>query len=215
MKIYPSLISANMLHLQRTIDILDAHVDGYHLDIMDDHFVPNLTWGPLVVNAVATATKRTLWVHIMAEHVSSLVDRMIMPQNSLITFHVETAENALDLIKKIEGKNWKAGIAISPATPVENLKPLLGLVDHILVMSVNPGFSGQTFIMDTLKKAEYLKNEKEKNGHAFALAFDGGITTDNIATLATHHVEMAAVANAIFSHQDIAAAAQQLRIHLR
>ena len=160
-EIYPSLISADILNLKGSIDQLDDLCHGYHLDIMDNHFVPNLTWGAQFMNAIAQYGEKPVWVHLMIEKPEEFLDRLFVPDNTYITFHIETKSNIKNVITGIREKKWRPSIAINPKTDVEESFAYLEHVHQILLMSVDPGFSGQQFIPDVLKKIAPLQHELE------------------------------------------------------
>lgn len=205
MRIFPSLISADLLHLQKTIETLEPHCDGFHLDVMDNHFVPNLTFGSAMINALGTVAKKTLWIHLMVSNPSSIIKRLTIPHGALITFHYETTENKTTLIDLISSGGWQPSIAVSPGTPVSALFPLIGEYDlhHVLIMLVEPGFSGQTMIASATHKIEQLNIYKEEQKlQNLRIGIDGGVTKGNIAALQSLGAQDIAAANAIFNGQD-------------
>ncbi len=213
MKIYPSLISADLLRLKEVITLLDNHCDGYHLDVMDDHFVPNLTWGPMFINAIAADTTLPLQVHLMVTDPATWLSRLDLCDKDSIIFHIEameTIEQAIELIKDIHDQGIRAGIALNPATEVTRIKGLLPQVDEVLVMSVNPGFSGQAFI-DVTNKIDELKDIRLYENLTFEIGMDGGINKNNIPILKQHGVEFVGIASAIFSEIDLVKAVKNLR----
>lgn len=200
--IYPSLMGTNPLKLEQTIKQLDPHVHGYHVDIMDNQFVPNVTWGAQTVNAIAQATMHPLWVHLMVVKPEDWIQRLELMGGSIFSFHYEAVGSNIHFIKQIKEKNWYPSIAISPSTPVEKIFPLLPLVDQVLIMSVDPGFAGQPFITDVIKKLEPLIGYRASSKLNFRIAMDGGIKLDNIVELAQKGVEDFAVASGIFDYPD-------------
>jgi ribulose-phosphate 3-epimerase len=200
--IYPSLISADPVNLEHTIKLLDPHVQGYHIDVMDNHFVPNLTWGSDTVNAIAQATIHPLWVHLMVTNPEDWIGELDLMGGSMVTFHHESPGAGAHLIQHIKEKNWYVSIAINPDTPVEKIFNLLPLVDQVLIMSVQPGFAGQPFMTDVIKKIEPLMGYRASSKLPFRIAMDGGITIHNIAELAQKGVEDFAIASAIFGYPD-------------
>ncbi len=214
MKIYPSLISSNLLQLEETLHMLNPRCDGYHLDVMDDHFVPNLTWGPAFVNAIKAKTSLPLHIHLMVTDPASWLERLDLTTHDCFIFHYEAVANPIDqhdLIKKIHAKGWRAGIAINPNTPVDSITSLLPDLDIVLIMSVQPGFSGQAFMPSVLEKISLLFHEKKAHNYPFRISMDGGINQQTIGLVtATHAVEHIAVASAIFNQPDPCAALQQL-----
>lgn len=209
--IFPSLISADPLNLQKEIELLDPHTDGYHLDIMDNHFVPNLTWGPMVVNAISNTTRRKLWVHLMVDNPMEWDTLLFMPPGSIFSFHFETKKEISKLIKKIKEKKWEASLAINPKTPVEEIFPILGVLDQVLLMSVEPGFSGQSFLKDVMEKLDKLSAYRQTSGSNFRIGMDGGINSQNITQLAQMGVDDFAIAAGIFDQADHAVALQELK----
>jgi ribulose-phosphate 3-epimerase len=200
--IFPSLLCSNVLELQDTINALDPYCNGYHLDVMDNHFVPNLTWGHTFINAIAHASKHdTMWVHLMVTSPGSLISRFTIAQGSIISFHIETTKDPSRLINDIKLKGWKPSIAVNPSTPIETVFPFLSLVNHILVMSVEPGFSGQKFLPTTLEKLDILNDYCSESNQECIIAVDGGIDQDNCKRLAAHKVTDFAIASAIFNQK--------------
>ncbi|MCK4517934.1 ribulose-phosphate 3-epimerase, partial [Candidatus Babeliales bacterium] len=171
MKIYPSLISSDLLNLDKTINQIDNYCDGFHIDVMDDHFVPNLTWGPAFVWAISEKTKLPLHVHLMVDEPEKWLDRVKLKKDDIFIFHVEAVvgwkENkVIDFIKKVTNLRAKAmgckvGVAINPKTPVESIFSFLPSLDHVLIMAVEPGFSGQKFMPEVLEKVAILKEQRE------------------------------------------------------
>lgn len=213
MKIYPSLISCDVLNLATTLTTLNAHVDGYHIDIMDDHFVPNLTWGPTLVNALAGATTKPLQLHLMVDNPASWVSRLQLQPKDSFVFHREVLKDVRDgmrLIEELQKRGIKTGLALNPQTGLEKLTPFAELLDEVLVMSVNPGFSGQKFIESVREKVPALVQLRERENFNFKICMDGGIGSDNICSLEQAGVDMVSVASAIFSSKNYAEALKNL-----
>ena len=209
--IYPSLISADLLNLASELANLDPHCNGYHLDIMDNHFVPNLTWGPQFINAIGDATNLPLWVHLMVDNPDSWIEKMDLPDNSIYSFHIEAVKDAMDTIKHIRKSKWRPSIAIKPETPVDSIFDLLKHVDQVLIMSVEPGFSGQAFISSTSKKIKPLVTYRDENELTFRIGIDGGVNQTNIARLADKGVDDFAIASGIFHQNDVIKAIKDLK----
>ncbi len=210
-RIYPSLISANLLRLADEIKQLEPYCDGFHLDIMDNHFVPNLTFGAGTVNAISKESSKQLWVHLMVDDPESWCDTLKLPAETIFSFHVESTKNIGSIIKRIKGNNWQPSIAIKPKTDVSELFPILHMIDQVLIMSVEPGFSGQRFLpssVDALKKLVAHRDEKKLE---FAIGMDGGINNENIAMLAKEGAQDFAIASAIFDQPDPMKALQYLK----
>ena len=213
MEILPSLISGDILNLENTIKLLSDHCDGFHIDIMDDHFVPNLTWGPAFVNGIMQKTNLPLHIHLMVDNPVTWVDRIKLRQNDLFIFHIEAAldfPEVEDIISDVKKIGWKVGIAIKPKTEVTHLFDFLTSLDHVLIMSVNPGFSGQKFMPEVIKKIEPLIKKRKEMHLGFTIGFDGGIDTTNIKSLANFGVDQFGVASAVFGHPDPVKALQDL-----
>lgn len=205
-QIYPSLVSADLLHLGEVIAELNGHCDGYHIDIMDNHFVPNLTWGAAMVNAIKKATRLPLHVHLMVDNPSTWVERLLLDQRDTFTFHIEALENHAavnTLLDVLEHKNWQKGIAINPSTHLQSIEPFLKRLEQVLVMSVQPGFSGQKYIAAVENKIPMLMALRTEHNYHFAVAMDGGIDLSNIGRLAAFGVTQFGIATAIFSSHDI------------
>lgn len=214
MKIYPSLISADLLNLGHIIAMLDDHCNGYHLDVMDDHFVPNLTWGPDFINRIRQVTTKQLDIHLMVDNPQSWLTRLRLNPNDMITFHVESMHDSSQVASftsHIQASQLNAGIALNPETPVEKVFPHVHSVNHILLMSVNPGFSGQTFIPKVINKISPLIIRREATHAKFLLGMDGGINQENLIPLAQQKIDYICAASAIFSQKDPVAAIQALR----
>lgn len=202
LRIYPSLISADLLNLERVIRTFEPYCAGFHLDIMDGHFVPALTFGPAFVNAIAKISTKPLWVHLMVEKPEIMIESLDLPAGSTLSFHIETKSNINNTISRIKEKNWLAGIALSPKTEPSALFPFLGSVDQVLIMSVEPGASGQPFLEGAVAKIEPLAEFREKNGLDFTIAMDGGINEKNLKMLSDAGVQEFAIAAGIFGAQD-------------
>jgi ribulose-phosphate 3-epimerase len=214
MKIEPSLISSDLLNLQHTLSTFDRVCDGYHLDVMDGHFVPNLTWGPMFINAIGKATKLPLCIHLMVDNPARwLGDLVVRPQDTVV-FHTEVVTDVAfqkALVERIAAMGCHAGIALNPATTVDAVIPLLPIVDMILIMSVEPGFSGQKFIPEVTKKIEPLCKLRSQLHKTWIIGMDGGINHANIVPLVGLGVDSVAVASAIFDQPDPLVAIEQLR----
>lgn len=208
-KIYPSLISSNLLNLENTITQLSPFCDGFHLDVMDNHFVPNLTVGFDLINQIATFTNKQLSVHLMVEQLLTVIERLKIGAKSIVAVHVETTitDTLLETIKK---QNWLISIAINPDTPLEKVYPWTYKVDQILLMSVMPGFSGQQFIPESIERLKKLAAYKKEHALHFDIAMDGGITKHIIAQLSFLGCNSFCVASAIFNMDDPVAALKGL-----
>ncbi len=211
-RLFPSLISGNLTNLEQDIRLLEPYCSGFHLDIMDFHFVPNLTWGPDFVNAIRKITKKQLQIHLMVEYPECYIDRFAINSDDIIFVHIEsiTAISIASIINTIQARGMKAGVAISPYTPLEAVISLPAHFQAILLMSVNPGFSGQAFLPHSIERLKALHMLALANNLSFAIAIDGGIQQDNIQSVIQHGAQDIALASAVFSTQDPAKAAQML-----
>lgn len=201
-KIYPSLLCADVLNLAQVIAQFEPHCDGFHIDVMDNHFVPNLTWGPIMVNAIAQQCTKELFVHLMVDDPSALLERLQLKAGSIVAFHVEVKGDVHNLIQQIHNKGWVASLAISPTTPVENIVTFLDSVDQVLLMSVEPGFSGQQFLHDSITRLQKIVRYKKEHKKQCAIAMDGGINEENILILTENGCEIFVIGSAIFSSKE-------------
>lgn len=210
-QIYPSLMSADLLNLEKVIKTLEPHCDGFHIDIMDNHFVPNLTWGPDLTNAIAKATKKPLLVHLMVEKPEDMITKFKLTPQSIISFHLEATQTPQVAISAIKKAGYMPSIAIKPKTPIKALYPWIdeGL-PHILLMSVEPGFSGQAFIESSVDRLKELVAHKRELQKDVIISMDGGITKNNIGILHRLGAEQFAVASGIFGEPDAVAALKGL-----
>jgi ribulose-phosphate 3-epimerase len=208
--IYPSLIAANPLYLHETIKKLEPYCAGFHCDVMDNHFVPNLTFGADTVNAIDAATKKPVWVHLMVDNPLDWCKTLSIKANSIVSFHLEATKEINEIIKRIKENNWKASIAINPKTDVAETFTYLSLIDQVLIMSVEPGFSGQRFLEPMIKKVAQLVAQRKKENVHVRIGMDGGITAQNIGSLVKEKVDDLAIASAIFNQPDPIVALQQL-----
>jgi len=179
---------------------------------MDFHFVPNLTFGPDFINEIKKLTNKQLWVHLMVDNPMNWLDILNLKENDIFCFHYEALEvqEQLNLINKIHSKKLLASIAIKPQTKIQEIEKLLSKIDQVLIMSVEPGFSGQKFIKDTIIKVKELHKLKQLNNFNFRIAMDGGINENNIASLSQLGVQDFAIASAIFSTENPINAIQKL-----
>ena len=200
MKISASFLSIKE-DLKNNIKKLDnSNIDYLHLDIMDNIFVPNITWSFDAINELLEGTDKPKDVHLMVQDVIKYIDDYSKLNPEFITFHLEAVDNVLEVINYIKSKNIKVGISIKPNTSVENLKEYLPLIDLVLIMSVEPGFGGQTFIESSLDKIEELYNIRENNNYNYLIEVDGGINSDNIKKL--NKCDIAVVGSYITNNSD-------------
>jgi ribulose-phosphate 3-epimerase len=203
-QIYPSLIAADMLNLEKEIQKLDPYVNGYHLDIMDYHFVRNLTFGPDTVNAVRRITDKPLYVHLMVDYPERYFERMKLHPHDIVAIHPESlSKKSFDaLTRSIISYNWHPSLALNPETPTSIIQTLTTPLSHLLLMSVSPGFSGQKFMPRVFEKMrEVLLLEKTFN-NPFIIAIDGGINQDNAKALVQEGANQLIIGSALFSKND-------------
>ncbi len=174
--IAPSLLSADLLNLQHEIDLITkAGADWLHLDIMDGHFVPNLTFGPDLVHQIKQVSKLPIDVHLMISPIDPFIDAFAKAGASYLTIHPEAEFHPYRTLQKIKSHGIKAGIALNPSSPIEIVYPLLEMVDLILIMTVNPGFSGQSFLSTPLGKLKVLRKLIDSHKYPILLEVDGGV----------------------------------------
>jgi len=202
MQLYPSLMGANPLNLLETIDMLQPWSAGFHLDTMDGHAVPNITGGPAWINAIAQYSTKPMWVHLMVTDPVQWINQLQLKPGSMIDFQYEAISNPEAIITAIKRREHKAGISVAPQTPIDAITPLLSLCDYINVMGVNPGFSGQKFIPDVLKKIIALQEYIQAHKLACVIACDGGITEEILPELQKQNIAYVAIASNLFSAQD-------------
>lgn len=207
-KVAPSILSADFSRLGDEIRAVEAAgADLIHIDIMDGHFVPNITIGPLVVEACRNVTKLPLDVHLMIEQPEAYIADFARAGADSLTVHAEAAYHLHRLVQTIrEHRGVKAGISLNPATPLEVLEYLLGEIDLVLIMSVNPGFGGQTFIPSALDKIRRLRSRIDEAGLQVEIEVDGGIKPDNAGEVARAGADILVAGSAVFGAKDYAAA---------
>lgn len=201
--IAPSILSADFSRLGEEItDVLAAGADIVHIDVMDGHFVPNITIGPLVVKAARAITKAPLDVHLMIENADRYIDDFAAAGADWITVHAETGNHLHRTITRIKELGKKAGIVLNPATPLESIEWLLEEVDLVMIMSVNPGFGGQRFIESALVKIRILKDMIDARGLEVGIEVDGGIGPDNIGDVVAAGANIFVAGSAIYGQPD-------------
>ena len=174
--ISPSILGGSFSNMEKIISSLDQSEAEYiHFDVMDGDFVPNLTFGPQFISNLRNQTKKVFDVHLMINRVSKFLDDYIKAGSDIITFHIEIEENLSELISKIKDKNIKAGIAIKPRTPWEEIKSLLHSIDQVIIMTVEPGFGGQSFMDSQIDKIKSISNYIKENNLSVDIEIDGGV----------------------------------------
>lgn len=211
-KIAPSILSADFARLGQEVQaIASGGADYVHIDVMDGHFVPNITIGPLVVEAVRRVTKLPLDVHLMIENPDRYIEEFARAGADIITVHGEAVHHLHRTVQLIRSLGKKAGVSINPATPVSTLEVILDDLDLVLVMSVNPGFGGQGFIPSCLPKIEALRKMIDRRGLAVELEVDGGVKLDNVRAIAAAGAEVFVAGSAVFGTPDYGATIAALR----
>jgi len=203
MHLYPSLLAANPSSLHETVTVLNGVVPGYHLDSMDPNFTPMQGLSVDTINAIAQWSNHPLWIHLMADDPATHLDRFIVPVGTRVTIPVEISGNISSLIKAITARNWKPGLALKPGTSLEKAFPHLAHLDHVLLMGVEPGLSGQPFMPDVLKKIGPLQGAIASEKYTCSLAFDGGVNPATISLLDKEGIAFAAVGSALFTRPDL------------
>jgi len=213
MLVAPSILSADFGNLAADVKaICDGGCDLVHVDVMDGHFVPNLTIGPVVVSSVAKAASKPLDIHLMVENNTFFVDLFAPLKPEYISFHVEEEKHPHRLIQKIRDYGIKPAITLNPHTPPESVEFLINDLDMVLLMSVNPGFGGQKFIPSVLEKSARLKELIERKGAKTLIEVDGGVNNKNIHELKDSGVDIVVAGSYVFGADDYREAIASLKV---
>lgn len=204
--IAPSILSADFTRLGAEVDaVLEGGAEWIHFDVMDNHYVPNLTIGPLILQSLRKATKAFVDVHLMVKPVDGMIEAFAAAGADLISFHPEASEHVDRSLQLIRSKGVKAGLVLNPATPLSVLDYTLEQLDLVLVMSVNPGFGGQAFIPSALDKLKAIRERIDASGRDIRLEIDGGVKVDNIGAIAAAGADTFVAGSAIYGAKDYAA----------
>ncbi|MBU5341167.1 MULTISPECIES: ribulose-phosphate 3-epimerase [Bacillaceae] len=211
-KIAPSILSADFSILGKEVkDVEKAGADYIHIDVMDGHFVPNITIGPLIVEAIRPVTSLPFDVHLMIENPEKYIQNFVRAGADIISVHTESCRHLHRTIYQIKEQGIKAGVVLNPATPVEMIRDVLTDIDLVLLMTVNPGFGGQTFIPNVLKKIEQVKRWKDEQNLTFEIEVDGGINDETAKQCVEKGVDVLVAGSYIFNNKNREQAIEMIR----
>ena len=209
--IAPSMLSADFLHLEKDVEMVNRYADIFHLDIMDGVFVPNLSYGFPIVEAIARRAEKPLDVHMMIVQPERYVDRFAAIGANMISFHLNATENPSAVLAQIRNHGVGAGLVINPDIPVEELYPYLKECDFVMLMGVYAGFGGQKYIPETTQRIRSLKNEILRQGLDVKIEVDGGVTPENVSEIVGAGVDIVVAGSAVFKSSDPAAVIDGMR----
>ena len=201
-QIAPSMLAADFLHLEKDVELVNKHADIFHLDVMDGIFVPNISYGFPIVEAIAKKAEKTLDAHLMIIKPENYVERFAKVGVHMLSFHLNATENPGEVLSQIKALGMKAGLAINPDIPVESLFPYLAQCDYVLLMSVFAGFGGQKFIEETYDRVAAVKKEIEVQGLDCQIQVDGGVSASNAQKLIECGAEILVAGSAVFKAED-------------
>lgn len=212
MKIAPSILSADFSRLREdVVDIIEKGADYIHIDMMDGRFVPNISFGPMVMQSIRDVGDVTFDCHMMIQDPEKYIPAVAAAGADIITIHVEATQHIHSALQAIKALGKKVGVTLNPGTPIEVLDPVLEMVDLVLVMSVNPGFGGQAFIESSLEKIEYLARVREEKGYDYEIEVDGGVNEETGRRCREAGADVLVAGSYIFKHQDRRQAMDSLR----
>ena len=213
-KLAPSILNADFSNLGSAIKAVEPYSDFIHLDVMDGHFVPNITFGPMVVRAVRAMTSVPLDCHLMIYNPPEWVETFAEAGADRLAFHVRACRDVESVIQAIRALDVSPGLALSPEVPLFELKPFLGMVDFVVVMCVYPGFGGQELMPEMLNRVGAIKREAEETGTDVEVEVDGGVKTDNLSEVIKAGADTIVVGSSIFGSRDISSAAAEIKASL-
>ena len=210
-QIAPSMLAADFLHLEKDVKTVNKHADLFHLDVMDGVFVPNISFGFPVIEAIAKMAEKPMDVHLMIINPENYVERFAKVGAEMISFHLNATKDPAAVLKQLRSYGVKAGLVINPDLPVESLFPYLAEADFILLMSVFAGFGGQKFIEATYDRVRTLKAEIDRQGLDLPIQVDGGVSASNASALAEAGATILVAGSAVFKAEDPAAVIAAMR----
>lgn len=196
------MLAADFLHLEKDVQLVNKYADLFHLDIMDGIFVPNISYGFPVVEAISKIAEKPLDVHLMIINPENYIERFAKVGTTMLSFHLNATDKPAEALQQIRENGMKAGLVINPDLPVESLFPYLHLCDYVLLMSVFAGFGGQKFIEDTYERIRILKAEIERQGLDISIEVDGGVSPENAHALIAAGAEILVAGSAVFKAED-------------